>query len=479
MFSTRLTKLGVVCTYLLGLVPFWGFAVDDAFISYVYARNLAIGNGLTYNGAIVEGYSNPLWTLLLSPFVRLGINPLVVARSLSLAAGVLSLLVLVQLASRLSPGRSLGAFMGAASVAVLSPFAAWTIGGLETVFLAAQIMLLVRAEWDGPPSARWTSPILLLAISLTRPEGFLVFCVWTLHRYLQNTSGLRGLALEASLFAVPYMGFIAWRWNTYGYPLPNTAYLKLGPTLQSSLEAGEWLLGFFALRPLFALALLVGLMFVLLKRATRKEWRLSAGIVLGFFVFVIIAGRDWMPHHRFLAPIVPLLGLPIAYTIDATEQRGIKLAMIGLAAGAIVVELALGFTLYRPLTRDFARYTDGLIEAGRWIEKNTTEGATIAVVDAGALAYYGERKTIDILGLNNTHVAHSDQSTSIDYVMSHDPAVIQLHVGFSETGQLHAPTDGKHNQLIVDHPGFRRCYSPDLGRPDDPYYPYLFLRNCP
>jgi len=40
--------------------------VDDAYISFRYAHNLASGQGLVFNpGEYVEGYTNLLWTLLM------------------------------------------------------------------------------------------------------------------------------------------------------------------------------------------------------------------------------------------------------------------------------------------------------------------------------------------------------------------------------------------------------------------------------
>src|SRR4051794_35154349 len=49
--------------------------VDDAYISFRYARNLADGFGLVFNpGEQVEGFSNLLWTLLLTPFARAGFS---------------------------------------------------------------------------------------------------------------------------------------------------------------------------------------------------------------------------------------------------------------------------------------------------------------------------------------------------------------------------------------------------------------------
>jgi hypothetical protein len=49
---------------------FW-FLADDAFISFRFARNLALGHGLRYNLGVhlpVEGYSNFLWVILCAIF---------------------------------------------------------------------------------------------------------------------------------------------------------------------------------------------------------------------------------------------------------------------------------------------------------------------------------------------------------------------------------------------------------------------------
>jgi hypothetical protein len=56
-----------VGVFLLLTIRLWSYVVDDAFISLRYAKHLAEGQGLVYNiGERVEGYTNLLWTLLLS-----------------------------------------------------------------------------------------------------------------------------------------------------------------------------------------------------------------------------------------------------------------------------------------------------------------------------------------------------------------------------------------------------------------------------
>src|SRR3989442_3898513 len=70
---------------------------DDAYISYRYAQNLARGHGLVFTpGERVEGYSNLLYVLLLTPFCRGAdpdaIYPISVALNLLFAAGGWALL---------------------------------------------------------------------------------------------------------------------------------------------------------------------------------------------------------------------------------------------------------------------------------------------------------------------------------------------------------------------------------------------------
>ena len=52
----------------------WFTLFDDAMISMTYARNLAGGDGLVWNPGqpAVEGYSNPLWTILMAVGLALG-----------------------------------------------------------------------------------------------------------------------------------------------------------------------------------------------------------------------------------------------------------------------------------------------------------------------------------------------------------------------------------------------------------------------
>ena len=69
--------VGGVVVAVLGVVValFRRFVQDYAFISFRYARNLADGLGLVWNvGERVEGYTNFLWTLMMAPSFKLGVD---------------------------------------------------------------------------------------------------------------------------------------------------------------------------------------------------------------------------------------------------------------------------------------------------------------------------------------------------------------------------------------------------------------------
>src|SRR2546430_16914755 len=77
------------------------FVTDDAFITFVYSRNLARHGQLVFNlGERVEGYTNFLWAVLLAACLKLGIAAEVASRVLGAAFATGTLVVTVWLARR-------------------------------------------------------------------------------------------------------------------------------------------------------------------------------------------------------------------------------------------------------------------------------------------------------------------------------------------------------------------------------------------
>ena len=101
--------VGLLLPLVLLTVCMWrvrAFTVDDAYISFRYARNLANGLGLVFNaGERIEGYTNFLFTCLLGLAIKLGLDPDRTSKILGGAAALGSVALTYGIASRLRTPR--------------------------------------------------------------------------------------------------------------------------------------------------------------------------------------------------------------------------------------------------------------------------------------------------------------------------------------------------------------------------------------
>jgi hypothetical protein len=147
--------------------------IDDAYITFRYARNLLAGEGFVYNpGERVQGTTTPLYTLLLAgekgilkraslPMLALVTNALADAASVALLAWL--------------GRRALGApWLGlvAGLLWALSPMSVtFGIGGMETSVYVLLLLLTVASYAAG--RSRWSAFCCALA-TLTRPDALLL-----------------------------------------------------------------------------------------------------------------------------------------------------------------------------------------------------------------------------------------------------------------------------------------------------------------
>ena len=122
--ATAAAAIAAMGLFAALLGRFW-FVCDDAYISFAYADNLARGNGLVWHPdtAAVEGFSNPLWTLVLALGCWLSLDPTIVAPSLSAACGAALLL-----------------WVGRLSLLLAGPIAHFFIADPEVALLGARVL---------------------------------------------------------------------------------------------------------------------------------------------------------------------------------------------------------------------------------------------------------------------------------------------------------------------------------------------------
>jgi len=157
-------------------VLFYPFTIDDAFISFRYAKHWAEGHGLVWNigEAPVEGYTNFLLVVLLALGYRLGISPLIVAKTIGILSSV-GIVVLIYGVARRVFRSSAGGMMAALLFSLTPMVGLHSVSGLETTLFAfwvtweIAVALTLLQRWSGWLES-WLYVLFLLS-SLTRPEG--------------------------------------------------------------------------------------------------------------------------------------------------------------------------------------------------------------------------------------------------------------------------------------------------------------------
>lgn len=168
--------LGLIAPAAVALVPMWrvrGHTVDDAYISYRYASNLARGLGLVYNeGERIEGYTNFFWTLLLAIGIKLGFAPDVFAKLLGGASALAAMYVVFLLAERIRP-LTIVPCIATWLLASSAVFHGYAVFGLETIPFTLLVLtgwLLMDREEERDAKIPW-SGLVFAAAGLTRPEA--------------------------------------------------------------------------------------------------------------------------------------------------------------------------------------------------------------------------------------------------------------------------------------------------------------------
>lgn len=401
--------LGLGAPMLLVLWNAWrvrSFTIDDAYISFRYAENLANGHGLVYNlGERVEGYTNFLWTLLLALAARLGAPTEAAAKVLGVLSACAALVPTYLLSRRLRPLTtipSLAPWLLASSFL----FTGYSIFGLETPLFIALILAgteLFFREEERESGVPWSGLVFALA-ALTRPEAPLflgLLAVWQASPHF----GRRSLA-RAALFVIPVALHILWRHHYYGSFLPNTLAAKTGDFEQQLRGGRDYLQNYVGhAKPIVWIALVSVAISIARKR---REGLAIGSIVALYLAYVLAIGGDWMPYFRFVAPAEPFLFLLVDDAIRAILGRRERAATIAIAAFAVIMGISRAASL-SSAQRDTLKNTKGFWDdaAGRtaeWLVKNGTPGP-LAILDIGYVGYRTGYPIIDMLGLLTPEIA--------------------------------------------------------------------------
>lgn len=413
----------------IGLVTMWlgdaprrlGFPLDDAWIHMVYGRSLAEDGLLAFNtGVPATGSTSPLWAGLVAIAHLLGGDDVgrsvVAVNAIGAGLHLAALVLLARLVLALTGSRVAAAIAGGLA-ACSGPLAFAAFSGMEVPLTAAlmlaAVLACVRHAWG------WAGLWLALA-ALARPEGAIVslscfgFVILMTRR---GPAGLRVRALARLTWPSLVLGALVVAhalWAT-GRALPATFYMKqnvsLGDLPDRVLVAFTGLLGDVPpLETAIGWLPLIGLVMPgrLRSPGPRALLVLPFLAALGFVLahtLVIRPVADVFYHLRYLLPAVPLL---IAAIVVGAYELGRVRPFTRLADVPVLVVLGLGAMQgvgtfgadSRRLHNDIRNIDEVQRTLGIWIAQRTEPGTWIATGDAGAVRYFGDRPTIDVMGLN-------------------------------------------------------------------------------
>jgi hypothetical protein len=322
---------------LLGVHYAW--FMDDAYVYFRYVDNLLfLRYGLVYNaGEYVEGYSSPLWVLVLALFRTTGMDWWLITRVLAVLSYVAFWALLVALNRQVAP-RVRGVRLNLPLCYLTFNYAVasyWT-SGLETplVQVAAVLFALfvLRPESRALQAALAITPILRHELAL--PFGLCFLWLWFRSRRFPAF-----LTAATVLTSGAWMLFRVWY---YADLFPNTFYLKDTVKVSQGLRYLNDTAWPYHLYPYLGLALLVWFLVKRRRGADEggaaplgRERLFMLALALPILAYVIKIGGD-PRHYRYLAfpfclAVCATSGLwsgTLARLADAVAPRAARAAVL-------------------------------------------------------------------------------------------------------------------------------------------------------
>ncbi|MBE7486547.1 MAG: hypothetical protein HS104_42065 [Polyangiaceae bacterium] len=443
--------------------------VDDALISMVYARRLATGDGLVFNpGERVEGYTNFLWTLTMAPVYwlsRLFSGDFVewcVATSILVSA--LDVALVVVIGRRLWGDRVLPIIAAVGLCVLDNSYTVWAMMALESHYVALWA-LATLAVWTSELRHRaLLTGLCLAAVPMARPDGALFVGAFALSEGLHALAPLlrrdRALArrrlgallLAGSVAALLFGAYFAWKWRYYGWPFPNTYYLKLGSSRFDGLVRGiGYVKTFVEERGELPLVAVLALPFV-----RNPTVRTLALWVPAHVAYVAKIGGDFYPGHRFLVQLIPALALltghalfgfgdflrrpRVALWVARAHARAALASLSALyVAGGLgqLWQLGLSKGPYALEIRAWRHKVDEQRRYMSWLAERSNPDDYMCTGDIGSAGLYAKLRVIDYYGVIDAFVAHQDNPSlgrgkaghekmaDVGYVLSRRPKYIK------------------------------------------------------
>jgi hypothetical protein len=422
--------------------------LDDAYITYQYARQIARGQLYRYNDGDppTTGMTSLLFGFLLAGIYRLGFEgEQLAAIAVSLGVVWLSLITWLtyHLATHLIGPEGYGAWLSA-GIVLLTGSVQWSCfngmeTGLFTVFVLAALdtFLSKKLGW----CAFWLS-----CAALTRPEGLiltgLLWCIIIIeglirqHHIQCKSLYIFTVAVLVGLFpmAVNYIltssissaGLQAKSWTS------NVPFDAVGIIWSVITNYNHILLERFMGKGWYVIpGLLLLAIWGWVRLAKERRWSALATTLSWFLIgtasTAMLITALWH-QGRYQIPFIPITMIVSVYGLVQFREK-VSPRWVNYCR-SIVLLIVTALSLYTTATyinhyrRAISTVSRQQLVIADWLRENLPENAIVGIHDAGTLRYVGERDTYDLIGLTtpDAAIAWRHGSGSVYELMEHSPS---------------------------------------------------------
>jgi arabinofuranosyltransferase len=420
--------------------------IDDADIFFTYAENLARGQGITYAESIppVEGYSSMLWMLLSSIVFYSGYSEF----------GIFTLTCFLFLLTQFISLKIINVFydkdfslpkLTYLTLTITSfGYISWSTVALMDTTVWGLIIILTAYNFIKEPKGKvgwivFCLPFILAPI--TRPEALLVIpgflLIYGCYRLINGLSR-KPVIVGFVLFALSSILVTIFRYFYFGYFLPNTFYAKVSSSFAYNLKEGfSYLNNFLNVSPAVSLAIFLSIVFIVYflfkiinTRFTNNDLthhHLFYYCILSLALLIVptLNGGDHFNLYRFYQPYYSFFIICLILTSYA-----LFLIIIKKMAGQLFIFKFLPIPLFfyilqsnifglngwvevyknkSPIAHEFQISQNGraLGEQLNALFKDVVGGQpSLGVITAGGIARKYNGPIYDLMGLNNSYIAH-------------------------------------------------------------------------
>lgn len=441
--------------------------LDDAFIFFSISRNIALGNGITYNGVDPTNGFQPLWAFTLVPaFLLTGNNYLAVNLALTIASiiGTLTIFLIYKIAQKKfneNIGLLSAAFWGLNPLIIFQTLDGGDIA-LYVFLILSTIFYYISLKGKMKYKNSIILGILLGLTILARMDGIFLAMAIILHIVWNNKKNIN-IEIKKSITIIILTGLVLspwfiWSYFTFGTIVQSSALTKyyvnhgIFPyfdlkepktisdvvsmitesmirtvgSITHQLGIVDFNLNFITI--IISLFLLVTLLFSL-KAVKKMNVYILFSVLLTLFYDLYL----WGINIRYLTPVIPLLVILVSYGFYNLVIK-IKKSDNLVTAIFVLFLLVLFNNGIKQWEQGYSSWQVEMYDDALWIKNNTNPNDIIGSFNSGAYMFFSDRRVINLDGVVNFDALEALRNKSvINYMKSKNVTIWVDNVYLNQT----------------------------------------------